>query len=76
MVEAQKYRIEQEMTNLVNELDKSYLRKMQVSLMIKVILSLGFLCNFNVNYLTYNYSCVVLIRSISIQFICKSVESS
>lgn len=31
MVEAQKYRIEQEMTNLVNELDKSYLRNMQVS---------------------------------------------
>nr|XP_032525110.1 protein FAM136A-like [Danaus plexippus plexippus] len=29
MVEAQKYRIEQEMTNLVNELDRSYLRKMQ-----------------------------------------------
>ncbi|KAF9805607.1 hypothetical protein SFRURICE_020992 [Spodoptera frugiperda] len=29
MVEAQKFRIEQEMTNLVNELDKSYLRKMQ-----------------------------------------------
>ncbi|CAH1642907.1 unnamed protein product [Spodoptera littoralis] len=30
MVEAQKFRIEQEMTNLVNELDKSYLRKMQI----------------------------------------------
>ncbi|XP_068622072.1 protein FAM136A isoform X1 [Battus philenor] len=29
MVEAQKYRIEQEMTKMVNELDKSYLRKMQ-----------------------------------------------
>ncbi|XP_063544492.1 protein FAM136A [Cydia strobilella] len=29
MVEAQKFRIEQEMTNLVNELDRSYLRKMQ-----------------------------------------------
>lgn len=31
MVEAQKYRLEQEMTNLVNELDRSYLRRMQVS---------------------------------------------
>ncbi|GBP88470.1 Protein FAM136A [Eumeta japonica] len=29
MVEAQKYRVEQEMTKLVNELDKSFLRKMQ-----------------------------------------------
>ncbi|KPJ10933.1 Protein FAM136A [Papilio machaon] len=29
MVEAQKYRIEQEMTKLINELDRTYLRKMQ-----------------------------------------------
>lgn len=32
MVEAQKVRIEQEMTNMVNQLDKNYLRKMQVCL--------------------------------------------
>lgn len=30
MVEAQKIRIEQQMTEMVNQLDKNYLRKMQV----------------------------------------------
>lgn len=37
MVEAQKFRVEQEMTNLVNELDRSYLRKMQVSEVMSLI---------------------------------------
>lgn len=30
MVEQQRQRVEQEMTKMINEIDKSYLRKMQV----------------------------------------------
>lgn len=32
MVDQQRQRVEQEMTKMINELDKSYLRKMQVGL--------------------------------------------